>query len=93
MQALSPLAVNNTPIVRDEKAWATAQDFESVLLGQLTNIMFETAPHDGPLSGGAAEDTWRGMMAEQVGKQIARGGGIGLASSVYDQIIRLQSGK
>jgi peptidoglycan hydrolase FlgJ len=93
MQVLGSLAVNNTQLPRDEKAWATAQDFESVLLGQLTNIMFETAPNDGPLSGGPAEDTWRSMMAEQMGKQIARGGGIGLASHVYDQIIRLQNGK
>ncbi len=78
---------------RDPKVWATAQDFEAVYLSQLTSLMFDSAPTDGPFGGGSAEQTWRGMMAEQMGKQMARAGGVGLASSVYDQIIRLQAGK
>jgi peptidoglycan hydrolase FlgJ len=83
-------SVQNSAPPRDAKLWETAQDFEAVLLSQLTSLMFDSAPSDSAFSAGPAEETWRGMMAEEMGKQMARTGGIGLATHVYDQMIRLQ---
>jgi peptidoglycan hydrolase FlgJ len=81
------------PAPRDAVAWQTAQEFESVLLGQLTGLMMQTSKSSETFGGGgAAEDNWRGVMAEQMGRTMARSGGIGLASHVYDQIIRMQGG-
>ncbi len=76
----------------DVKAWHAAQDFEAVLIGELTGHMFKTSSTGGSFSGGEAEDTWRGILAEQVGKEISRSGGVGIASSVYSEIIKLQGG-
>ncbi len=38
------------------------------------------------------EEMFRGVLAEQLGGQIARRGGLGIAPAVLDQIIRLQQG-
>lgn len=78
------------PKDKDPKAWAAAQDFEAVLLGQVTQLILQTSPSNGSFSGGYAEETWRSVLAEHIGKDIARHGGIGIASSVYAEIIRLQ---
>jgi peptidoglycan hydrolase FlgJ len=75
---------------RDPVAWKAAQDFEAVLLGQLSGMMMQTTRTDENFGGGEGEDMWRGMMAEQMGKEMTKTGGIGLAIHVYDQMIRMQ---
>jgi Rod binding domain-containing protein len=74
-------------------AWRAAQDFEAVLLGQLSSMMLQTTPTDENFGGGHGEDLWRGMMAEQLGREMAKSGGIGLATHVYDQMIRMQEAR
>lgn len=71
----------------------TAQQFEAVFLGQMTKLMMESVPTDGPFSGGHGEEMFRGVLAEKLGDEMAKRGGIGLAPAVMDQIIRLQGGK
>ncbi len=79
------------PAPRDPKLWKAAEDFEAVLLGQLTKHMFDTKTvGDSSFKGGFAEDTWQAMLSEQMGKQIAARGGIGLADSVYREMLRMQ---
>ena len=68
---------------------ATAQAFEAVFLGQVTQLMLENAGNSG-FSGGHGEEMFRGVLAEQIGTAIAARGGVGLAPLVLDQIIRLQ---
>lgn len=72
---------------------ATAREFEAVFIGQMTKIMMETAPSDGPFSGGHGEEMFRSVLAEQMGNAIAKRGGIGLAPAVLAQIIKMQGGK
>jgi len=69
-----------------------ARDFEAVFIGQMTKIMMETVPTDGPFGGGHGEAMFRGMMAEKLGDAVARRGGIGLAPAVLAQMIRMQGG-
>ncbi len=69
---------------------ATARAFESVFIGQMAKTMMETAPTDGPFSGGQGEEMFRGILAEQMGNAIAKRGGIGLAPAVLAQMIRMQ---
>ena len=71
---------------------ATAQAFEAVLIGQMTKLMMESAGDGGEFSGGHGEAMFRGVMAEQLGTEIARRGGLGLAPAVLQQIILLQNG-
>lgn len=77
----------------DAKNKATAKNFEAVFLGQMTQLMLESAQQgDGEFSGGHGEDMFRGILAEKLGNSIAERGGIGLAPVVLDQIIKLQQG-
>ena len=70
----------------------TAHDFEAVFIGQMTQMMMETAQPEGDFSGGHGEEMFRGVLAEKLGTAIAKRGGIGLAPAVLDQIIKLQGG-
>jgi peptidoglycan hydrolase FlgJ len=88
---IAGVAAQPAPTVRDPKIWQAAEDFEAVLLGQLTRHMFETkSVGDDSFKGGFAEDTWQSMLSEQMGKDIAKRGGIGLADSVYREMLRMQ---
>lgn len=67
-----------------------AEDFEAIFLSQMLAPMFETVPTDSFMGGGHAEQVYRGMMVEEMGKEIAKQGGIGIADSVYREILKLQ---
>lgn len=75
------------------KAEATAQEFEAVFLGQMTKIMMETVEIGDEFSGGAGEEMFRGVMAEKLGAEIGKRGGVGLSKDVLAQIIKLQGGQ
>ncbi len=77
-------------IQQDRSAAAVARQFEGVFAGQITKIMMETVEQDEQFSGGHGEEMFRGILAEQIGNSIASGKGLGIASAVEAQIIRLQ---
>ncbi len=69
----------------------TAVQFESMVLGQMLQPIFATADFSkSSFFGGAAEQTWRPMMVDEIAKDIARSGGLGIAEPVYQEILRLQ---
>lgn len=70
----------------------TAQEFEAVFIGQMTKLMMEMVETGDEFSGGAGEEMFRGIMAEQMGNEMAKRGGIGLAPAVLDQILKMQGG-
>ena len=69
-----------------------AEDFEAVFLSQMLRPMFDTVPTDGITGGGQAESVYRGLMVEEMGKSISKAGGIGIADSIYRELIKLQEG-
>jgi Rod binding domain-containing protein len=87
----APLPSAAKPVVPD-KIVRTARDFESVFIGQVTKIMMESTAGDGEAPGGHGEEMFRGILAEEMGKSIAKRGGLGLAPAVQAQIIRMQGG-
>ena len=78
------------PARADSKAQATARDFEAVFLGQMTKLMMESVEIGDQFSGGHGEEMFRGVLAEKLGEEMARRGGVGLAPAVLDQIIKMQ---
>jgi Rod binding domain-containing protein len=69
----------------------SAQDFEAMAIGQLLQPMFDTTDTaHGLFGGGDGEETWKPMLIQEFGKQIAAKGGIGLAQPVYDAMLRMQ---
>ena len=73
-----------------KKAEAAAQEFEGMMIGQLLEPMFEGLKTDGAFGGGTGEMVFRSLMIQQLGKDIAATGGIGLADDVMAQMLRMQ---
>ena len=88
--APSPAAVSGADQARIRQ---TAQEFEATFLAQMLRPMFEGLSTEAPFGGGHAEETWRGFMIDEMGKQISRAGGVGLADQVMAEMIRMQSGQ
>jgi Rod binding domain-containing protein len=74
------------------KARASAQDFEAVFLNSMFSHMFAHV-NEGPYSGGEAAKTWRSFLTEEYSKTFAKAGGIGIADSVYQQLIAVQEAR
>ena len=89
--AAAPAASRANP-PRHSAAETSAQEFEAVFLGQMTQLMMESVETDDAFSGGHGEAVFRGVLAEKLGTEIARTGGIGLAPAVMAQIIKMQEG-
>jgi Rod binding domain-containing protein len=73
------------------KVWKAAQDFEAMAIGQLLAPMFDTVkPSEGLFGGGSGEESWRPMLTQEMAKQVAKGGGLGLAGPIYRQMLLMQ---
>lgn len=72
------------------KAKAAAQDFESIFLNNMFQQMQTGIDGDGPFGGSGALKVWRSFMTDQYAKTFAKAGGIGIASHVYQELLRHQ---
>lgn len=72
---------------------AVAQDFESVFISEMIRPMFENIEAEKPFGGGPAEDIWRNLQIDEYGKAISKAGGVGIADTVLDQLIRMQEAR
>ena len=62
-----------------------------MILNTLMKEMFSSIDtSESSFGGGFAEETWRGMQAEQFGNAVAQAGGIGLADQLMGDLLRLQ---
>lgn len=73
-----------------DKARETAEAFEATFLAQMMKPMFEGLSTDGPFGGGSAEQTWRSFLVDEMAKKTVAAGGIGLASSVMSEMLKMQ---
>ncbi len=88
--AIQP-APSTLPPTQTAKLWQAARDFEAMAIGQLLQPMFATIDvKHSPFGGGEAEETWRPMLVEAIGKQMAAHGGIGLAIPVFNAMLHAQ---
>ena len=91
MSAQVQPASSSLPPEPTARLWKAAQDFEAMAIGQLLQPMFETVDvAHAAFGGGNAEATWRPMMVDAIGKQMAAHGGIGLAVPVFNAMLRAQ---
>lgn len=71
-----------------------AQEFEGLAIGQLLQPMFKTVgTSKGIFGGGKGEEAWKPMMIDEMAKVLAKNGGIGLADSVYREMLQMQEAK
>ena len=86
-----PLARIDTSAPGFDKLRKQAVDLESMFLNTLMKEMFSSIKTDeASFGGGFAEETWRGMQAEQFAGALAESGGIGLADQLMGDLLRLQ---
>lgn len=74
-----------------DKLKATAEDFEAQVLGTMFSDMVSQLSGDGPLGDeGIGADAFRGMLTDELGRSVARAGGIGIAPAIYGELLKLQ---
>lgn len=83
-------ATGRLPDTQMDRLRAQATELEGVFLNTLMKEMFASLETDNGFGGGFAEETWRGMQAEQFATAMAEAGGIGLAESLLPDLIALQ---
>jgi Rod binding domain-containing protein len=72
------------------KAKAASEQFESMFLNSMFQQMFTSVDGDGPFGGSGALKIWRSFMTDQYAKNFAKSGGIGIASQVYNELLKQQ---
>ena len=82
-QATATLAIKG-------KAKAASQQFEAMFLNSMFEQMFAGVNGEGPFGGSGALKVWRSMLTDQYAKNFAQSGGIGIASHVYDALLKQQ---
>jgi flagellar protein FlgJ len=94
LDAQSAATAQNAKNVRqpsriETQARAAAESFESVFLFEVMQSMYADVK-PGAFGGGNEENLYRSMMNEEVAKSISRQGGVGIADSIYREIMRQQ---
>jgi len=84
-QAAGSGAVKNTEQVKE-----AAQKFEAFFIGQMMEYMMAGLKSDETFGGGHAEETWRSMLNQEYGKEIAKTGRLGVTDSVMKAMIKAQ---
>jgi flagellar protein FlgJ len=90
-RAQSAAAKIDTPV--KAKAMAAARDFEGIFLNSMFQSMETGIDGDGPFGGKGGGGVWRSMLTDQYARQIAKSGGIGIASHVYQSLLAHQEGR
>jgi len=72
------------------KAKAASQQFEAMFLNTMFQQMYTGIDGDGPFGGSGALKIWRSMLTDQYANTFAKSGGIGIASHVYDALLKQQ---
>ena len=86
-----PPMTGASPQIQTARLWQAAHDFEAMAIGQLLQPMFKTVDvRHAAFGGGEAEATWRPMLVDAIGRQMAAHGGIGLAVPVFNALLRAQ---
>lgn len=74
----------------ETKAHKVAEDFESFFISTLLETMSSGLDVDPVFGGGHGEAVYRSMLNDEYAHTFAHAGGIGIADSVYREIMRMQ---
>ena len=73
-----------------QKVKQAAQQFEGFFVGQMMEYMMADLHPDATFGGGQAEETWRSMLNQEYGKEIAKSGKLGIADNVMKSMLQAQ---
>ena len=86
----SKAATDGLSAADQKKVKKAAQDFEGFFVGQMMQSMTEGLETNEYFGGGHGEDMWRSMLNQEYGKEVAKSGRMGIASSVMTSMLRAQ---
>ncbi len=86
-QALPNLAKKN---MTGEQAEKVSKDFESMFISQMTEQMFGESSGQSAFGTGDTDEIYKGLMVQEYGKIMTQAGGIGIASYVKRELLRMQ---
>ena len=75
------------------KAKASSEDFEAMFLNSMFSQMTSGIKGEGPFGDTPGTGVWRSMLTDQYSKNFAKAGGIGIADTVYKELIALQEAR
>mgnify|MGYP002781366948 CR=1 FL=1 len=67
-----------------------AQEFEAVFAAQICKLLLENVTVDEQFGGGHGEEMFRGILAEQLGAEVARTSRFQIAPAVLTQLMKMQ---
>jgi Rod binding domain-containing protein len=73
-----------------EAAREAAVEFEAVFLSEMLSPVFEDLESDGLFGGGSGERIYRSLLVQEIGRSMARAGGVGIADAVQREMMKLQ---
>ena len=87
MDYVFPITDYRSPVTAHQSSTLkeACQDFESIFLYFLLKQMRSTVPKTGFISGGKAEEVFQQMLDEELAKEMAKAGGIGLGKMLEEQ--------
>ena len=77
------------PAAEARRLRSTAHEIESIFLSHMLKTMRQASGKGGPLSG-TGQRVYQEMMDEQMGRALAKAGGIGLADLLVRDVLRRQ---
>ena len=99
MLQLATLAANvastaaniGTRAANEAKARKTATEFESMFLESSLDRLTQSEGTDGPLGeNGTGGGVYRSMLTKEYATQIVKSGGVGIADSIFREIMKMQ---
>ncbi|MFN8949503.1 MAG: rod-binding protein [Alphaproteobacteria bacterium] len=81
------------PTVTNRRLEDGAREFEGIFISQMLETAWSTVPTDGMTGGGMGEEIFRSLMIQDIGQQMARQGGIGLAPHIHAELLKMQEAR
>lgn len=74
----------------DRQARETARSFEAFFLTRMLEQMSAGIETNGPFGGGQSEKIYRSLLNQQYAENLSAAGGVGLADTIYNELIKAQ---
>ncbi len=70
----------------NKKLWQACVDFEAIFINQMLTQMRKTVPKSDFLGNTSEEKIFRGMLDEKLSEESAKGGRLGIAKMMYNEL-------
>jgi flagellar protein FlgJ len=87
---LGSLQAHRGKSMTDAQATAVAKDFEAMFMAQMMEPMFGDSTGAEQFGNDESKDIYKGLLMNEYGKGIAKSGGIGIASLVKRELLKMQ---